>query len=387
MKSALRLLAAAALAINSAGVERCRASGVQADCIEFRTDLVGVAPCPFQAARIRVTVRSIGKEPVGPIVVDDSAGIYLIKGPSETDYKKAWGSRLVRDISRGTHDTARELNNVRYPIFLKRGDACSATCPSAAEWKNESGNWLSNNVGKPLFTKGGAYSIKCRYILEAKPDGSYRYAETTLSIQVREPEGDDKLIYAVLEKNARLASAVMSPQHVPDKDLVDKLSEIVDKYPKSSYVDYARFALARAYFAGNYQLEFNREERVAKGISLLQATAASPFAYQPNVLMVLRNHLRDEAETKKITDWLNREHYDAIEWLEEVPAILGGAVRERVRERSRDLRALINGEPPPPEDVRKVLARQLFENESEENIARLCGEEWRAYRIRPARGR
>jgi len=328
--------------------------------LELTVVNVGTSPLPFQALRVRLGLKNTSKNKLGPLwALDESFGA-MIKTPGSESFRAAHDYHQRHSIFVGSGTTPRQRTNSYTELELRPNDETLVSFAFGADWGDD------RKTSRPLFDQPGEYQVKCYSSVVQTP-----WLEKVIKVQVQEPKGADRVVHDMLAADNALACALMSPQLIPAKDLIDKLTQIVEKHGKSSYADYARFALARAYFGGN---------EVNKGISLLQATALSPFAYQPNVLIALRIRLRDENESKKIADWLNREHFDAIEWLEVVPS----AVRERVRERSRDLRALINSEPPPPDDVRKVLSRQLFDNESEENITRLCAEEWRAFRIRPA---
>jgi hypothetical protein len=69
-------------------------------------------------------------------------------------------------------------------------------------------------------------------------------------VEVKEPQGDDKKVWELLQKDEQLAGALMCPVDAPSDDVRPKLIQLLKDYPKSSYAPYARFALARHYFNG-----------------------------------------------------------------------------------------------------------------------------------------
>jgi hypothetical protein len=111
--------------------------------------------------------------------------------------------------------------SLHVPIYLHPGEQTSVSFALAAAWWDE-GKLL--DVGKPLFLSPGAYSIKCLYRIDVKRETDL---SKTINVIVTKPQGVDHDVCQVLKKDASLASALLSPVHIPDKVLVPKLKALV----------------------------------------------------------------------------------------------------------------------------------------------------------------
>lgn|GEM_PF-6294073 len=83
----------------------------------------------------------------------------------------------------------------------------------------------------------------CHYRLNERETD---YLTAGIEVRVAEPTGDDLRVYELLQKDSTLARMMMSPVHVPDPETTAVLETLVKLFPKSSYADYARLAIARA---------------------------------------------------------------------------------------------------------------------------------------------
>jgi hypothetical protein len=159
-----------------------------------------------------------------------------------------------------------------------------------------------------------------------------KFIEKVLKINVRVPEGQDKAVYELLKKDRQLASALMRPVDAPAKETVPKLKEIIEKFPQSSYIPYARFALARAYLHGiGLETASSRMRRALAGDELAavikdyydaRAKQVLPdnFPYRPNALVLLSKI--DANETFSARSRLHRQHPDSLGWIEGFDSLL-----------------------------------------------------------------
>lgn len=273
---------------------------------------------------------NIGKKRIGPLdPIDECSGDKAIKRPNANSYQDISGSFLpINESWTSWMGSCAFQNQQAEPWFLEPGERMSVSDPIAAQWQNRRG-WIPFDKVEALFSKPGVYSIKytCRVAgstvlyVEKQPDPEV-VVESTLDIVVREPKGDDKIVCDLLAKNPVLAATLMMAinippdlygKPVPDPAVIPAIKNIIEKHPKSSYADYAHFALARWHLTQN---------KNADAIAELELIQAHDWAYQPNVLVMLRklleagDLLKDSPKLKEIDAIMNRRHPDAGEWLE-----------------------------------------------------------------------
>ncbi len=122
-----------------------------------------------------------------------------------------------------------------------------------------------------------------------------------------------------LVDDSALAAAMVSPvtrsDRVPHEPTIRSLERIVLRYPRSSYADYARFALARTYLKGNDKATEASEEQKTAAIALLESINAREFAYGADVLLLLESIIGDTKKGDKLRAALRADYADAIEWI------------------------------------------------------------------------
>jgi hypothetical protein len=135
---------------------------------------------------------------------------------------------------------------------------------------------------------------------------------------VSEPkDGTDIAVYRLLAANPDLAWTFLLPITTrfdrPDTRLLER---IVRDYPKSSYTDYARFALARAYVGGTFDASTAPDTAKEAAIALLQKIDYKTFAHGPSAL-ILWLKIAPEKDRDRIRKQLDTEFADSFEWLAE----------------------------------------------------------------------
>jgi hypothetical protein len=213
----------------------------------LKLEVVGSAPLPYQAIRLQMTLHNISSNTLGPIQsIDRCAGAW-VKRPTENDFSGYRGSIRMFDSERPHNITNTQHINYQGPLRLKPGEESSASFVVAAEWLDRQGQLHPSGTGIAIFSKPGIYVIKGFYLIDGQKE---KWIEAITEVEVKEPQGDDKKVWELLQKDEQLAGALMCPVDAPSDDVRPKLIQLLKDYPKSSYAPYARFALARHYFNG-----------------------------------------------------------------------------------------------------------------------------------------
>lgn len=333
--------------------------------------------CPYQAIRLRCTLRNISKSTLKHAVLLDDGVAFWIRGHSEKTFSRPPHCILLYPEGRSTIPSASSGFSTKVPLFLGPGEKTSVSFAFAAAWRDNRGERLPIDRGNPIFAEPGIYVIKCGYCVDNKEN---KFIEQTLKIHVRIPEGQDKDVYELLKNDQQLASALMRPVDVPAKEAVPKLKDIVDKFPKSSYVPYARFALARAYLHGlGLDTTSSRVRRAHSGDELeavikqhyneeIKKVVPNNFPYRPNALILLSKI--DPNEKWSSRTCLHREYPDSMEWIEEFAPLLP----------SRDLHGryeaeVLVGKFPSDDRILPVIGE-------ESPITKFMYDKWRSFRKR-----
>jgi len=194
--------------------------------------VVGDAPLPYQAVRLRQTFTNSDSRPF----LNARCGVFFVavKHPNADRYeamsRAVWLRMPGPDLSSGRRQ---RTWGPRETVQLGPHEALSETQASAAFYKD--------NERVPLFPIAGDYRISWM--------GVNDYGRYVL-VKVREPDGTDRAIHHQLQEDRLLAAAMMHPADVPDSQTVAQLETIVRQYPDSSYCDYALLALARSKLRG-----------------------------------------------------------------------------------------------------------------------------------------
>jgi hypothetical protein len=177
-----------------------------------------------------------------------------------------------------------------------------------------------DDVEEIMFPRAGQYGFHLKYYGMADRPANRQPIER-LTVYVTEPEGVDATIYRLLDANPRLAKAMIArhtlSSELPDGATVSLLERIVLRYPRSSYADYARFALARVYLGGNDKITKASEDAKHAARALLEAIDYKRFAFAPTAQYWLKGITVDPAKVAKIQAILETDFADSIEFLAE----------------------------------------------------------------------
>jgi hypothetical protein len=289
----------------------------------FVVEQVGNPVLPFQAVRLRRVIVNNGTRRIGPMLSTDFGFLWTgIRGPGESKFQRP-RSWKAPDLEHDQQFSYRAHWDQEAAIYLEPGQQLASSFATAAHWRDERNIPFEGGIGIPLFPTPGEYVFRFEYGPEVM--GKRPHAKE-LRIAVGAPQGDDKALYELLQRDRILASMLMSPVDVPNEKLVAQLTELVSRYPKSSYADYARFALARGYrssigvqpkstrvahawtadaladIGGRFDLDTKRDIFVH-------------FAYQPSAL-ILRVRV-DPVARRDTLAHLHKYFPDAFEWVEE----------------------------------------------------------------------
>lgn len=283
--------------------------------LKLLTEQVNNDLLPFQAVRVRLTLVNRGSSNIGPIShLAKHYAIYGVKPPGGSQHlpRGGWPAPPDGFADPSRFDSWCKMN----PMVLKPGEKISTTFDLAAEWERDVS-------ASPLFPKAGTYSVHVGYynnprVSKTKIDG---YA----NIVVGEPKGDDVTISQKLNTNLQLASIMLSPIIWPNsgdsysipEEVMRDVQEIVERYPKSSYADYARFALARSHVKGFTNAANALQANKALALAQLEKINTKSFPYGPEVLVFMKRIVSFPQKPEDVHARLVVEFPDAHERLRE----------------------------------------------------------------------
>jgi hypothetical protein len=272
---------------------------VNAKDVQLSLSLVGQPALPYEPIRVRLTLKNVSRARVGPMVRIEDFGSFEIKGPGDKHFKMP--SWELSDPDQPIPDMPDQHADA--PNILGPGEQTSVSFAFAADWDKRDERCRN---GCPLTPEPGDYTIKCSFDIDVKKK---TLVEKTLDIEVRKPKtADDAAVYDMLKKDPALAGAIMQSVGAPDKDTVAKLEQLLVHHKRSTYADYARFAVAR------YGVRSKDEQLYADAVKELKSLAGRDFAYRPNAIIALiKTGPQDLDDLKAL---MNREYFDSIEWLE-----------------------------------------------------------------------
>ncbi len=230
--------------------------GPQAGLLEYRLEQSVRAVLPFQAVRLRIALRNENSPPVRGLrpIEGTVHGWMWLKPPASERFDRIHeGFRSIRNENPVID--AKVSNRDTY-IELTDQEESSVSFALSAEWKNDEFGRVKRQVS---FPEAGKYLLHVFYPIQYPFEelnvypaqfepAKYLVAQTTVT--VKSPCGDDKIIFDMLTENSDLAFSLLSTIGEPDPDVIPQLREIVERFPESTYADYARFALARKELRG-----------------------------------------------------------------------------------------------------------------------------------------
>ena len=249
----------------------------------------GPIPLPFQAAIFRRSHRNLGKKEIAADYPEKGSGMWFFRRPGDPVFRKMGSLNDRPHILVGGG-----IENV--PLRLRSGFECSISFAMGGIWYRGM---------EALFTEPGTYT--------------FQFSEgDELEMIVKETRGTDKVICNLLRTNPSLAEAMLSYDKIPEDDLLKPLQRIVTLYPKSSYANYARFALARWHAGRDGDWSAATVGDVdSQPVAALLADIDVEFAYAPHAL-ILRFHVLQSMhfpEADEVLATLEQVHFDSSEYL------------------------------------------------------------------------
>jgi acyl-CoA thioesterase-1 len=259
---------------------------IQPQEVEYRVELVGRSPFPFQPVRLAAVVKNVSVRRLPRFVQPDSFADHpQVQGPFDDGFRSIPGSvSPVEPGSPGKTWTSIGFKNSLARPTLDPGDRVITTFALVASWSHGSG--LPHPDGVAVFPEPGKYRIRFTYSVNNRL-GDERREEVT--VDVPEPTGDDAAVYRLLRRDRALAAAVMSSVSSPTVEQVVGLQSILSRYPSSSYAPYAKFALARSHLQGIGVVSARklRDADWEAAYRILNDLKEVEFCYQPAVYAAL----------------------------------------------------------------------------------------------------
>lgn len=286
--------------------------------LALKLEHVSAPLLPFQAVRLRATLRNDGKKRIGPLEV-----IYPwthVNGPGDAAYTEL--EMLPDKANAALMPSAVSVMIQKAPVHLDPGEELSVSYSLAAKLSEP------KRPAVPAFAEPGVYTLK--WVCQVGGESH----EQTIEVVVREPDDKDKVLVQWLTKDRALAMCLLDFVNAPGDSQMAKLKDIAYRFPNSTYATYARFALARGYQAGKGFSPFSRRvadamaadqlDKVVERRSEIKDGARSPqpgFAFLPDALMLFSTVERVAKED--VARRLDREFPDALVVLEHVASSLG----------------------------------------------------------------
>ena len=235
------LAIAVAIAASHAAVAGAQAS----PGTSLRIEQLGADPLPYQAVRVRIILRY---ESEGILANLPMHGLRFFIGPVNKESQPVRGVIPSPNRESSVISTENVWSIVDSDLHYNLSKAEQVTWSYVFSW-HELGV-LNPKSRAPLFPEPGSYELRVEYRLPDQANYPGYLRKAGLKIRVPEPVGDDKIVYQLLKENQELAHELALPIHDPLDSVYDQIREIVQKYPESSYANYARFALARRHLHG-----------------------------------------------------------------------------------------------------------------------------------------
>jgi hypothetical protein len=262
--------------------------------LELLVEQIGPALLPYQSVRLRLTLKNSGRHEVAQLrLLEPAILLTQVKAPKDREF------RPPSDIEHLRHG---------YTIRPRRITAIGVITPFSKMVTTEhltlrpgevatiSGAFGPWRLDDGIFEQPGDYALQLVYLSAA-----FRLKAKPFSVRVGKPVGDDAEALKLLTGNREHLGAILLALRTPDIGLggpiIPMLEKLIQRYPKSSYADYARLALTRA-----------------GAFKQLKDVETKQFALGPDVLLCLRSGEQDHiarTDTK-----LRADFYDACEWTE-----------------------------------------------------------------------
>lgn len=269
--------------------------------LQMRLSQCSNDPLPLQACRLRLVVKNRSARPVGGLAA--ALPLYFsVQGPEDRELKRVHDGILSLGQERswtGSGGPARDRT-----FRLEQGEEISITFSLAVDWRADGFNRAKQ---RHLFPTSGSYVVQVLFPIQypAKHPLRYdpsRFLRAQITIEVQRPKGDDEMAFMYLRDHPDTVYAMLSTIGEPHARIVPRLEQLVKQFPKSTYADYARWALARKQLRGTGFVSLGYREKFER------------FADGFTTLLTAKNE-SDDSLQELLTEELNGEGAEVIRQL------------------------------------------------------------------------
>lgn len=199
-----------AILVGSSGLGECAIEYAPVGPENVRLEVRDGAPLlPFQAIRLRGALQNISGDAFGPVQSIEGSSVWSpVSGPSDRPYSQLRTGVYVGDPERVlVVGLAMNRKARTVPILLAETEALRTSQPLAIV-SNDEERYMQHPPMHPLFIDVGEYTIRISYGAYDDP-----ILQSSVIVEVREPQGNDAKICAQLGADEKLAVVVASPVH------------------------------------------------------------------------------------------------------------------------------------------------------------------------------
>jgi hypothetical protein len=283
---------------------------------DLLVEQVGPAPLPYQPIRLRfVLSNGSGKITRKLQYLESECYVTGIKGPTNFKFQPIGTASYLHFRPMMTTGTVplygRAISGKQHHLAPGEKQSVSGPFVGVGFWGNV----------RVLFPEPGEHTLRLEFLQNAT-EGPRLQAEPRL-VTVGKPAGDDAAWFEFFQKKKNVADdfvTALAYGFGAQKREGGSLEALMVLYPKSSYVPYARYALA-ARLVYDYSRDRGAQRaELDEPRKLLEAIDLKDFAYAPDALVLMKRikeYQQDEDGAAKIAARLQKEYPDAIEWFEE----------------------------------------------------------------------
>jgi hypothetical protein len=252
-------------------------SAAGADTLTRRLDVVAPQALPFQAVIVRSVLHNPTDRATVPAVGFESAfWLADLRNPEAAQFREIAGRTESGGVGYDPPYSKRQ-----YRLHKHSGVAPFGPDEEGAvvtTW----GECLCGERADPLFPIPGNYMARIKW------HGNPLTQE--IVIRIGTPQGDDAEAYRMLRSRRLVAAVICSADAVPNPAEMAMLTGITERFPKSSYADYARFALVRAAVNGWDRAKTGKfsEEKYQQALGWMNQVDLGQFPYAANLLSLMR---------------------------------------------------------------------------------------------------
>jgi len=320
MMRIFKVIAAATFTLGVLGDVAGQYSHPNAEEIDLKIEILNDTTLPYQALRVRSTLRNVSERRIGPLVPFSYLKLKGPNGPMDAGFQSVPAPLIDKDRMSVPNNVT--MMSIAVPLFLEPNEYTSIT-------------YSVGMSGGAVFRHPGTYWMQVSSPVSGKRDTHvYKTIEFTINV----PAGDDDIVHSLLKKNPGLIWALLHPINAPEKADLPLIKKIIKDHPNSTYATYAHFALARAWGKGVELPSKSRRvclaliadelDKIIKNRldPVRKQVVADSFPYRPQALLM--KSLASPSERLSCRRWLNVQHEDSVEWLEEYAGMLMGGARD-----------------------------------------------------------